>query len=48
MANELAVVKEQRPVQLLEFSSAQTKLLADTIAKGCDENELRLPGDRKT
>jgi phage recombination protein Bet len=42
MANELAVVKEQRPVQVLEFSSAQTKLLADTIAKGCDENEMRL------
>lgn len=42
MGNELAVVKEQRPVQILEFSSAQTKLLADTIAKGCDENELRL------
>jgi phage recombination protein Bet len=42
MVNELAVVKEQRPVQVLEFSSAQTKLLADTIAKGCDENELRL------
>ena len=41
MSGELAV-SESRLAVVPKYSNEQVKLLADTIAKGCDENELKL------
>jgi phage recombination protein Bet len=35
-----AVSKETRLAHPLEFSTEQTRILAETVAKGCDQNEL--------
>jgi phage recombination protein Bet len=43
MANELVVSKENRMVaQSSEFTDEQVRLLGDTVAKGCSQNELAL------
>lgn len=42
MASELALAEKQNALAkpLPEFSSEQIRLLAETVAKGCDQNEL--------
>ena len=41
--NDTGLVLQEKALAVApKFSSEQIKLLADTIAKGCDENELRL------
>jgi phage recombination protein Bet len=41
MGNELAVQKETRLAKpVAEFSNEQIRLLGETVAKGCDQNEL--------
>ena len=41
MGNELATQKETRSAKTQpEFSTEQVRLLAETVAKGCDQNEL--------
>ena len=40
--NTALAVQEKSLTVAPSYSSEQIKLLADTIAKGCDENELRL------
>ena len=45
MGNVTALVpqsQEQRGLTVPKYSNDQIKLLADTIARGCDENELKL------
>jgi len=43
MSTELVMREQQRPLAVVpRYSTEQVQLLADTIARGCDENEFKL------